>query len=479
MSLCKPAVMTNSYNKKNKKSIHFERIDIFILLSIFILAVSPAVFKFISYLNAKSRQVNLYLSAGSQSGGKDFFTREFIENMLFKFEEQNPDIKIILLGEETEVHANKKKHPDKEDADILIFNSSELSGLIASGKLIPLKTFSGNTGNSTTWESADDEPGVQFAIPLVSFMDLLFYNTELLQSAGFDRPPKTRDEFLSYAKTVSGSGNDVYGAAMGLSHKDKQAVHREIFSWIWASGNDLLPDGNIPVFDSRPIIRDIDFFGKLNREGVLAPNSFDKTGDQVLEEFAHGKIAMMIASTSAIPELRKKMEVRANSGAAPSLQFGITTLPLTNSYAFAAKYSIGLSGIFVGINSGNTYSEKRLQARNQAAITFLEFLAEQVPAFCVELEAVPGDAANLYSNDYKNYMKDDPIYSKAWYLFESSQIVQGFSKNVLGAEYEKIVSEEMQIFFETNRTAEETAEAIQERINKILENEPDSMLSHF
>ncbi len=411
----------------------------------------------------------MYLSAHPH--GEDFFDRELIETMLRNFEEQNPDIQVTLLGTESAVGESKKSNSAEEKtADILIFDDGELRGLIAKGELLPLETFPYNTENSAAPEPAGDKDGARFAIPLVSFMDLLFYNIELLQSEGFDRPPKTRDEFLSYAKAVS-DGSGVYGAAMGLSPKDRQAVSREFFSWIWASGNDFWSDGDTPVFDSRPVIRDIDFLGRLSREGSLAPNSFDKTGEQVLEEFARGKIAMIVASARAIPDLIKKMEDGANSGGEPAFQFGITTLPLaSDSSAIAGKYSIGLSGIYAGISAAaDTYPEARLQARNQAAITFLEFLAEQVPRFCAELKAVPGDAANLYSSDYKNYMMDDPVYSKAWYIFESSQIVQGFSENALGAEYEKIVREEMQTLFETNRTAAETAEAIQERINKISE----------
>jgi len=64
-------------------------------------------------------------------------------------------------------------------------------------------------------------------------------------------------------------------------------------------------------------------------------------------------------------------------------------------------------------------------------------------------------------------MKDDPFYSKARDIFESSEIVQGFSKTAGAEVFERIVLEEMRGFFENSRTAEQTAAAIQKRWDEI------------
>jgi multiple sugar transport system substrate-binding protein len=320
---------------------------------------------------------------------------------------------------------------------------------------MPLEPFPGaETG-------IDENETKQLAIPLVSFMDLLFYNIELLQAAGFDRPPKTRDDFLACAAAVSKDNNEtVAGFAMGLSPKDKQSLSRDIFSWMWASGNDFWSGEEGPVINSRSISRDISFLGRVYREGILAPLSFDTTGDQLLERFAAGEIAMMIASTRAIPALREKMGNDA---------FGITTIPDSGQ---AGKYSIGLWGIYAGINSTGAYP--------QAARILLEYLFGSIPLFCVELNAVPGDVSDLFSSDYKDYMKDDPFYSKAWDIFESSQIVQGFSGTERGDEFETVVREELKKYFEseqptTQRAADAavaaTAAAIQQRWDLQMKNE--------
>ncbi|MDR0302265.1 MAG: extracellular solute-binding protein [Treponema sp.] len=419
------------YSKNNKKSMFFDnRIDIFIIIFVLILILSPVMSGAVSRLNAKSRQKDIYISTRCE----EIFGGKTMETLVQDFERQNPDLRIKLLN----VSGEKNKEPD-----ILFFDEGEFDDLAAAGTLLPLDSF-------FEVETGVHEP----AIPLVSFMDLLFYNIELLQAAGFDRPPKTRDEFLVYAKTVSAANNgvlaDAAGAAMSLSPLNRQSLSRDIFSWIWAAGGNFWHnEDSAPVINTRPIINDFDFLGRLYREEALAPNSFEMTGEQALEDFAHGKIAMIVASTRTIQALREKMGDEA---------FGITTIPGAGT---AGKYSIGLTGIFAGINKNCAYPD--------AAGYFLEFLAGQRALFCAQLKAVPGDVSDLFSGDYKSHMKDDPFYAKAWDIFESSIIVRGFLGEPGAQEYENAAREEIQLFFESGRTAQETAAAIQQRWDKIFE----------
>jgi len=384
--------------------------------------VSPLVINFFYGFNAGSKLKELYLSPHCE----ELFGKELTEALLRDFGERNPDLSLRLLNTAVE-----------READIFIFDEGEFSGLASSGALMPFEPFP---------DSETD--GQQLAVPLVSFMDLLFYNIDILKAAGFDRPPKTRDEFLAFAQTVAGSDSPalsgVFGTAMGLSLHDRQALSRDIFSWIWAAGGDFWSAENGPVINTRAMVSDISFLGRLYREGALAPESFDTAGNQRLEEFSQGKIAMIIASSGAIPFLRDKM----GDGA-----FGVTTIPVPAS---AGKYSAGLSSLYAGINASCAYPA---EARN-----FLVFLAEQSPLLCAELKAVPGDISQLFPGDY---VKDDPFYSKAQDIFEASKIAQGFSGKAGAQEYEKAFIEEIRAFFGNTQTAQETANAIQQRWNAV------------
>jgi len=433
------------YSENSKKSIYFHnRTDIFIIILVFILTVCPVIISAFSRLNAKSRQKDIYLSPSCE----EFFGSKTMETLVREFNEQNPDLRIALLNVPGDKIGDKNSDKNGEkikEPDILFFDESEFNDLAAAGTFFPMESFS------------EGETGVMVsAIPLVSFMDLLFFNIELLQAAGFDRPPKTEEDFLLYAKTISTANNgvlaDAAGAVMALSPSNKQSLSRDIFSWIWAAGWNFWPEegssSSAPLINTKPVINELNFLGKLYRDVALSLNSFEMTEEQALEGFARGKIAMIIASTRAIPALREKM----GDGA-----FGITTIP---SGGAAGKYSVSLTGIFAGINKNCAYPD--------AARVFLEFLAGKSPLLCAQLKAVPGYMPELVSSDNKNYIKEDPFYSKAWEIFETSLVVRGFLGIPGAQEYENAVREEIRPFFESRRNAQETVKAIQLRWDEVF-----------
>jgi len=436
MSLFDKDSIINFYRKIKEKSIYIggqigkikekllntlEPVDILLIIAILLLIITPLIVNLSFRAGSKSKQVNLYLSQNCEK----LFGKEVTETLFREFGERNPDLKLHLLNASASAPDAKGK---VVSADILFFDDEDFSSLVAEGSLMELNAFTNYESGST-----------QFAIPLVSFMDLLFYNINILSSAGFTRPPKTREEFTAYAKSVSG-GNfpGVSGTAVSLSRNDHHSLSRDIFSWIWASGGDFWADEEGPVLNTRAITSDIGFLGSLNSEGVFASKIFDTTGEQRLEQFSQGKIAMMVASTRDIPYLRKKMGDEA---------FGITTIPVSASNG---KYGIGLSAIYAGISINAVHPDK--------AWSFLEFLVEKLPLLCTELKAVPGAVSQLIPGDY---VKEDPFYSKAWDIFESSKIVQGFSGKAGAKEYEVSFLLGLRSFLEGGATVQETASTIQ------------------
>jgi ABC-type glycerol-3-phosphate transport system substrate-binding protein len=426
MSLLEKIGMIKIYLKNGKKSIrNIDRLGLFFLLALLILILSPFVLNLLFKLSSDIRQVNLYLSPHFE----ELFGAEITEELLQKFGEQNPELRVRLLKNQDE----RGRGPD-----ILIFDDSDYNAFVAVGALAELNPY------------INPETGIQTAIPLVSFMDLLFYNIELLQSAGFDRPPKTREEFLASARAVATRYNDrvmtTAGSAVSLSPEDGQALSRDIFSWIWAGGGDFWTGENTPFMNTRAITADISFFGSLYRENTMVQRIFDTTGEQRLEEFARGRVALMVASTRVIPFLRERMGDEA---------FGITTIPFSGA-GLPERYGISLSGIYAGISADC--------ANPDEAWVFLEFLAGQSSLFCEIFKAVPGVVSDIIPGEY---IMDDPFYSKAQAIFESSVMIEGFSGKPGAYEYENAVREELQTFFESTRSVQETVIAIQRRWDEV------------
>ena len=404
---------------KVKVSIsHIERIDIVIIITLLILTITVFIIKLPVKKEVESKQVNLYLSVN----GEELFGKELMETLVLEFEKKNPDIRLLFANSDTET-----------EPDVLFFIEGDYSALIAENALMELKSY-------TNYES----DARQMAIPLVSFMDMLFYNINILTDAGFDHPPKNRDEFTAYARKVSRGNSGAAGYALSLSQNDRQAMSRDIFSWIWAAGGNFWPEeGTAPTL-TRAMTNDITFFGNLNREGVLAPDIFETTGDQRLDAFIRGKTAMIIASTRTIPYLRAKMGDNT---------FGVTTIPAPET---GGKYNIGISSIYTGISANTSHPDK--------AWSFLAFLAEKSPILCAELKAVPGMVSSIIPG---NYVNDDLFYSKAWDIFEASVIAEGFSGKPDAQKYETIFLEELRTFFENNRTVLQTTAAIRQRWNEV------------
>ena len=426
------------------------RIDLLLILVILVLIISPFFINKIVKTELKTKQINLTLSVRCE----ELLGSGITSMLLQEFNGQNPDIRLRL-------HSGQI---DGELPDILIFDESEFNRLFTAGVLADISSYysseDADTEESEDNQFDDDSRAAafqftpRFAIPLVSFMDMLFYNIEILSAAGFDHPPKTREEFLACTRAVSrGNFSGISGATLSLSPEDSQALSRDIFSWIWATGVDFWQEGNKPVLAApaniRAITGDFTFFGSLNRE-VQTHGIFEQTGSRRLEEFAQGRVALMITSTRNIPYLRERMGDNT---------FGITIIPGSGT---GGRYSVSLSSIYAGINSAGLHTgEASIQAMSQ----FLKFLTEKTELFCAELRAVPGSVINPIPGDY---VRDDPFYSKAWDIFEISRIVQGFSGKPGAEKYETIFMEELSLFFEGAKTAQQAVTAIQRRWDEVV-----------
>jgi len=336
---------------------------------------------------------------------ENLFGRELSDALIKDFEKQHPDLRVTKVS---------------EGADILFFDDSEFGRLRSGSKLLALNPY--NAANTQEGEASIDqdapEQDAQWALPLMSFMDLLFYNIDILQTANFDRPPKTRAEFLAVAKalTDTGAGQDsVYSFALDLS----QGARMSVYPWIWAAGGEIsasprsdAPSNETPAL-SRTALDTIAFFGQLNREGLLSP--VRETGAWRLEEFAKGKIAMITGSARDIAFLQNS---------AGSLNFGITTIPGTTQ----GKSRLGLSKIYAGISAGCALPDE--------AWVFLSFIAEKGPVLAEALSAIPGSLPAAFPGDY---IVKNPLFSKAWDIFEAAEIVDYRSDDPAEEETERLV----------------------------------------
>jgi multiple sugar transport system substrate-binding protein len=281
---------------------------------------------------------------------------------------------------------------------------------------------------------AESRKADAYALPLASFMTALFYRTDILQEAGFDRPPKNQTEFTAYARAVTKKDQDRYGFALSLAEEDPFGIYRDIYAWVWASGTALTQEGELR-FDSPAVIEALGFLDTLNREGLIPADSFAKTGAEGIADFTAGRTAMIIADIRYARDLE-----------AAGVPFDLTTIP--GPAAYFGKPALGLSSWYAGIPRNST--------RKAEAWAFLAFLAERKNTIAARSGALPGDTG--FGESAAN-----PYYTKAYDIYQAGEIIEEFA-GIPGADIlDSIVREEIRRMFRDEQSPADTAAAVQAR----------------
>jgi len=330
---------------------------------------------------------------------------DIASSFIREFEGQNHGVRIMMAGD--------------ENLDVVFFDDSNFAALVEASALASLSPY-------IYTETEED----QWALPLVSFVDLFFYNVDILQAAGNDRPPGTRAEFLaaarSVAETAAANQEEIFPFALGLSEMDPLGIRRDFYPWVWAMGGEIhsgfTADGALAL--TGPTTNTINFLAEMDREGLLAPGSFEKTGRERMGQFAEGKIAMLLASARYIPYVRD---------GAHGVNFDITAVPVTAP----GRNRLGISGIYAGISSASTQTDR--------AWAFLVFIAGRSHLLASATSAIPG---SFFVTFPSRYIEENPMYLKAWDIFEAADIVEFQSDNPLEKDISLIIREMLVQAFE-------------------------------
>ncbi|MDR0589870.1 MAG: sugar ABC transporter substrate-binding protein [Spirochaetaceae bacterium] len=374
---------------------------------------------------------------------QDELEKDTLEAIIREYEALHPGVTLRLVHRPYDVLAEELLNPAEKapPPDILGLDSHWLYELIRMDMLEPLESYTrGEPALDQANLFPEEPPGEhkKWALPLISFMAPLFYNSALLEAAGFDRPPKTRGDFLAYAKALTDPPAGIYGMTLALGPENPQGLYRDIFSWIWASGVEFVPERALDFTDPA-VVETLDFLNRLYQEGVLSPASFTKTEEEKRREFMEGRAAMMVGS---IPEIHRIMEGQ------PTLRFGISTIPSVDTYPDRPVF--GLTSWYAGISRESLHKEE--------AWAFLSFLAERRSFLAAMAHAVPGSGDEPGETAGENF-----LYTKAYDMYTAGAAADRFAGIPKIKELETILREELTAMFEGKRPPPETARAIQQR----------------
>lgn len=134
--------------------------------------------------------------------------------------------------------------------------------------------------------------GNYYALPRQVTPMLFGYNKALFEAAGIEQAPTTWEEALEYAKKLNNPDQNVAGYA---------TLAAEWTEWffqyyVWQAGGDLTkenPDGTIELtFTDPAVMKAAEYYQQLSAAKVLPSDRTLKFND-LLDNFAQGKIAMM------------------------------------------------------------------------------------------------------------------------------------------------------------------------------------------
>ena len=267
--------------------------------------------------------------------------------------------------------------------------------------------------------------------PLISFINVFYYNVEILKEAGFSRPPKNRSEFLNIAKVVTNKEKGRWALSMGGNCS--RGIYDDIFPWIWAAGVELVKDGK-PALNSRPVVESLSFLVSLEQGGLIVPGGSSADAEKKLEDFISGRAAFMIAPAKEIESVRRRMGDEA---------FSVSSVPAPDNYS--GKTYNASSGWTVGVNSNSAFREE--------ARLFADFIAGKAPLLSEKL--MPGNKAQ------------DPIYSKVRDIAIAGENAQELTGLPWG-KFEEAFSKELSVLFAGQASPADAAGAIQKKWETII-----------
>lgn len=225
---------------------------------------------------------------------------KFIEKMVAQYNEENSDVFIehqVVNQSDYITTLIPTAYANGEAPDILYVEPSTFVKYAEKGMLADLTPYYSDALKTdmqlAALEAATYE-GKILALPMEMETLGLFYNADMLKSAGVE-PPKTWVQLYEAAKTLT--TGDTYGIALPVEDSGYT-----LFNWwpfMWMNGADILSNDNSQaVIDTPEMAEALDYWGRFFQEG-LAPSSL-QIGPWDIGNVGTGLAAMQVGGTYMI-----------------------------------------------------------------------------------------------------------------------------------------------------------------------------------
>jgi multiple sugar transport system substrate-binding protein len=366
-----------------------------------------------------------------------------LRGIMDSFEAANPGIKVKLVsGPFSATHDQIVAGAASGTlSDVVGLDGAWVNELAKQGAIAPMDSLM-DAAKFDRSQMADiiKVDGKSYMFPLASFVYPVFVNLDIAKAAGVDKLPSTRSEFADAAKKMTHADKNQYGWVLPLSLQVPNGAQNDVMSWVWASGQSMLKDGK-PNVDNEAVVSALTFIKSLNDAGVISPGIDAKKEQDKLEEFVNGRVGMMIHSLALLNLMHQRN---------PNLKLDISALPAVDGYTGKPVLPYAAWGIGISNNSEHKAEAWKL-------VSYLT--SPEVNGKLVTIaNAFPGNV-----NAKPDFSKSDPLFVKAFKIFQSGKIVNEFIGLPVAEQLQRDMDVELQKMLDGQETPQQAAAATQKQ----------------
>jgi multiple sugar transport system substrate-binding protein len=293
-----------------------------------------------------------------------------------------------------------------EAPDIAMMHLDSVARYASYDVLTPLDELSSNIGLvkdefiNAVWDAGIYD-GSRYGIPLDVHPLVLFYNTDLLEKAGYSEPPKNYDELVEMSLAVQ-EATDAWGTAMPVYWPSNMIFFSSLMS---NGGQSVSEDGLTPLYNSPEGVEALQKMVDLVYKHEVSPSDVQQDGEVTL--FRQGKSAFHINGIWMMKGFEEQEGL--NFATAPLPKFGEKEAVWAGSHNFVMP------------------KQKEVDPeRQEAAMKFIQYVSEhsiqwakagQVPARKSVLESEEFKALEHQYNASQQsfaFPPASPYYGDAW-----------------------------------------------------------------
>lgn len=324
----------------------------------------------------------------------------------------------------------------------VVWPGAELAPLVDGGVIQPIDDI------MSAWEGLLPEDalkgfnidGKQYAVPAKqTFMDIIYYNKELLAQVGYTQFPSTYSEFIEMVKKL----NDAGVTPISLGNKDRWPLQSSYMSIIGDrfTGSDFLDKvlKGEAKFTDPEYVKALGVIEELSKLGAFNPDMNTMDAVQSQDYFIQGKAAMTITSSTTDGRIRYENE---NGD-----KIGIALFPSVEGGAGDPKKSAGVIQYGLALNA-DLEGEKK-----EAAEKFIQFFYDEELYKSLAAQGIVVPANIELSDEVSPYLEEmialtsngtAPVFDSIVPIAVKDAIENGLQAVTIGQKTAQQVAEEMQ-----------------------------------